>query len=376
MTPRFARNLPLLLSTAVAFGASFGARVASAEDAPQSDNVLKAQALFAEGRKLVQSGNYQQACGKFEQSLRFNVGIGTQFNLADCWEHVGRIASARAVFLGAAATAHAAGQNEREQVAKARADGLEPRLLRLVIDVRATDPKLVIRRNQVLVEHDAWNSATPVDPGVYLIEATAPGKRAWSARVTVPFNATEAVSVTVPPLESSAAACAPKGAEVVALPSEPAPIVPETEPGSDAPKPSQLAADADKPAPLTDDPPPPRSARRTAYALSLGGFGVASLVVGAALAAEYKAKNDDAKLICPSSAGCSAYQIKAHGDFVSDAKAFRAGSFVGFGVGAAALVGAAVVYFAPSSPAQRYGFVAAPFVASDGSWGAAASGRF
>jgi hypothetical protein len=367
MKHRFTRGLPLILSATIACGASFGARVASAEDAPQSDNVLKAQALFAEGRKLAQSGNYQQACGKFEQSLRFNVGIGTQFNLADCWEHVGRIASARAVFLGAAATAHAAGQTEREQVAKARADALEPRLLRLVIDVRATDPKLVIRRNQVVVEHDGWNSATPVDPGVYLIEATAPGKRAWSARVTVPFNATEAVAVTVPPLESSAAACAPKDAEIAEV------RAPEADPEPDAPKPSLLAAD--KPAPLVAEQ-PTRSARQTAYSLAVAGFGVASLVVGTALALEYKAKNDDAKLICPSSIGCSAYQIKAHGDFVSDAKAFRAGSFVGFGVGGAALVGAAVMYFAPIWPAQHYGFVAAPFVAADGSWGAAASGRF
>jgi len=153
----------------------------------------------------VQDGNYQQACGKFEQSLRLNVGIGTQFNLADCWEHIGRTASARSLFLGAAASAHAAGQSEREQVAKARADALEPRLLRLVIDVRATDPELIVRRNQVAVTREAWGTATPVDPGSYLIEASAPGKKAWSSRVTVPVTASDAVSVIVPVLEDAAA---------------------------------------------------------------------------------------------------------------------------------------------------------------------------
>jgi hypothetical protein len=360
MFSRFIRNAAGALSVALVAAVFLSAALARADAITPADNVLKARELFSEARKLVQDGNYPLACGKFEESLKLNVGIGTQFNLADCWEHVGRTASARSLFLGAAASSHALGQAEREQVAKARADALEPRLLRLVIDVRATDAELVIRRNQVPVERDSWSTAAAVDPGVYLIEASAPGKKAWSARVTVPATATESVSVTVPPLEDATVLCEPKSASSYA-PTETKPLTTQR---------------PEAPTPLADEP-PARSARRTGYALSLAGLGIAAFGVGTVLAIEFQSKNDDAKVICPSSVGCSASDIDDHSGLVSDAKTFRTWSFVGFGVGGAALVGAAILYFAPSSSGERASsFTAAPFVAGDGTWGAVASGDF
>src|SRR6266545_6749182 len=81
-----------------------------------------ARALFLEGRKLVDEGNYADACPKFEESLRLDPGTGTSFNLADCFEHVGRTASAWARFLDVAAASKAADQADRERVARARAE--------------------------------------------------------------------------------------------------------------------------------------------------------------------------------------------------------------------------------------------------------------
>jgi tetratricopeptide (TPR) repeat protein len=353
---KLARFQPVMLAVTASMVACalLEAAPGNAQEAAQSDEAVQARALFGEARKLAQSGDYRQACPKFEESLRLNVGIGTQFNLADCWEHIGRTASARALFLGAAASAHAAGQPEREQVAKARADALEPRLLRLLIDVRATDAELLVRRNQIAVNRDDWGVAAPVDAGVYLIEASAPGKKVWSARVSVPSNASEAISVIVPPLEDAAVSCEPK-------PALEAPTGGPPSPAADAPA-----------APVVASP-----SHHTAYALSLAGLGLASVTVGTVLALEYKSKNDDAIAICPSGVGCSAGDIDRHSGLVSDAKTFRTWSFVGFGVGGAALIGAAVWYFVPNSPTQRAsGFVAAPFASADGTWGAVASGRF
>ncbi|HEX3850304.1 MAG TPA: hypothetical protein VHW01_05020 [Polyangiaceae bacterium] len=321
-------------------------------------DAAKARALFSEARKLVDQGNYPAACGKFEESLRLNVGLGTQFNLADCWEHVGRTASALALFEGVSASARAAGQTERERVAQERADALEPRLVRLVLDVRAKDAKLALRRNQQPVERWNWGTAVPVDPGAYVIEASAPGKKTWTTRITIPETATETISVTIPPLEEASAQC-----DVPVAAAEP------------ALKPIAATQAPHAPAPLMEQS-PQRSARRVGYTLALAGAGVAAVGVGAILGLEYKSKNDDAKQICPAGVGCSNADIDSHASLVSDAKTFRTWSFVGFGVGGAALAAAAVLYFAPqSSNSPASGWLAAPFVTRD-AWGAAATGHF
>ena len=310
----------------------------------KTENQIKAGELFSEARKLVEAGDYKQACPKFEQSMSLNFGIGVQFNLADCWERIGRNASAQALFQGVAASARAAGQTERAQVAQARAQALEPRLVRLLIDVKATDPALSVRRNRIFVDQKAWGAATPVDAGEYLIEAAAPGKKPWSARVIVPVSATEVVSIVVPPLDPA--------------------------------EPTKALSDAPKEAPKKPPPPEPKPARHSAYAYALGGLGIVSLGVGTALAVSFKSKNNDAKAICPSGVDCSQADIDRHAELVSDAKGLRTGAFISFGVGAAALIAGTVLYFAPSSSSNTAGLGAAPFVTADGTWGAVASGRF
>jgi tetratricopeptide (TPR) repeat protein len=329
----------------------------TAQEAPKTEAQVQAGALFSEARKLVEAGDYAQACPKFEQSLRLNVGIGVQFNLADCWEHIGRTASAQALFQGVAASARAVAQVERAQVAQARADALEPRLVRMLIDVRATDPALVVRRNHIVVEQKSWGAATPVDTGEYLIEASAPGKKTWSERVILPVAASATVSITVPALLDAAESPAPDSA-----------------PKKEAPK-AQQASFRVTPDPLaqaTDS----RSIRRSGYSYALAGLGVASVGLGTILALEFKSKNDDAKSICPSGLACTQSDVARHAQLISDARGLRTWSFVGFGVGGAALIAGTVLFLAPSSSSARSSLRAAPFVAADGSWGAVASGSF
>lgn len=334
-----------------------------AEEPVSTDTELRAGALFKEARQLAQSGDYQKACPKFEQSLRLKVGIGVQFNLADCWERIGRTASAHALFQGAAATARATGQVDRERVAQARAVALEPRLVRLLIEVRGTDKGLVVRRNQIIVEHASWGSAEPVDAGSYVIEATAPGKSPWSTSVTVPVSATEPVSIVVPPLSDAAGACAPASTPVLSAAKLP---------------PRRTSVTVAEVTPPVSPPPEsaPRSKRRATYTVALASLGVASVGLGTFFALESRSKNNSAKAICPTGNGCTRAQIYNHGAYLDDAKAFRTWSFVGFGVGASALIGATVLYLAPSTASGRAGFSAAPYLFADGSFGATASGRF
>jgi hypothetical protein len=277
-----------------------------------------ARALFAEGRKLVDEGNYAAACPKFEESLRLDAGVGTKFNLADCLEHVGRTASAWARFLDVAAMTKAAGQTEREQVARARAAALEPGLARLVIQVALPSAGLSVERDGVLVGEASWGMAIPVDPGEHRIEVKAPGKKPWSGVATVPATAST-VSVTVPPLD-------------------PLPL--------DVPAP---AAPLPAPAPATPAPSTEAARRWSVPIVVLGALGTAALATSVVLAFEVKSKNDEAKGLCPNSSCKTQEEKTRHDTLVEDAQTQRTWAYVGAGVGTAALLSAVYLFWQPFS---------------------------
>jgi len=167
------------------------------------DDVANAQVLFDEGRKLMAKRDYLAACPKLAESQRLSPAIGTEFNLGDCWEHLGRIASAWGAFLEVADMTHRRGEGEREQAARARAASLEPRLGRLVVDVppshRVAD--LEVRRDGEVVRPELWGVAVPVDGGDHRIEARAPGRRAWTSAVRTSDG--QSASIAVPELAAA-----------------------------------------------------------------------------------------------------------------------------------------------------------------------------
>jgi hypothetical protein len=350
-------NSPLPLSlSALVLGSLLLAPAAYGQDAP----VSPARQLFVDARKLIADGKYAEACPKLEESLRLEVGVGTQFNLADCWEHTGKTASARALFLGAAASAKAAGQADREQVLRDRAAALEPRLSRLVIEVNSTDPKLTVKRNDLPLDADALGKAEPVDPGTYKITARAPGKKTWEKTVEVK-GSTPVTTIEVPALED---------AEAAKPAAKPAPVAaePEAKAKSEAPK-------HDAPTSQTSDRGPSTDLR----VITLASVGVAGIGFGAVMGIKYMGTNGDAKDICPSSVDCTVKQIQEHDRLIDTARTNRNWSYAGFGVGAAFLAsaGALWIFDRPSKKASSgMTWQAAPVVAADGSLGAFVNGRF
>ena len=168
--------------------------------AQSADNKAAAEALFDEGKALVEAGEYLQAAEKFQASQRLDAGIGTLLFLADAFEKAGKLASAWANFREAEALAQQAGQTSREQVAKERADALEGRLPRLQIDVGANAELdgLQVRRGDVAVARELWGSAVPVDPGGYDVTLSAPGHEGWVSKVTLAEGQSKTVSATTP----------------------------------------------------------------------------------------------------------------------------------------------------------------------------------
>jgi hypothetical protein len=275
-----------------------------------------ARALFSEGRKLVDAGNYAEACPKFEDSFRLDPGIGTSFNLADCLERIGRTSSAWARFLDVAAATKLAGQGDRERVARARAAALEPKLVRLVLDVDSPAPGLVVLRDGIVVGQATWGIAVPVDPGEHLVEATAPGRSKWSGSVTAPDSPTT-VSLLVPAL-------APAPADEPKAP-------PAADRASAETKPSA--------APQT---------RSTLPAIALGSLGTVTLAASAVFAIKMLSENGEAKTLCPQDTCTSDGEKSRHDDLVADAGRDRTIAIVGAGIGGVAVLTAAYLFWRPA----------------------------
>lgn len=159
---------------------------AAGDVAASAARVAQAEAAFDEGRALLQRGRVREACTRLEESQRLDPGLGTQLNLADCYERLGRLASAHALFVEVAAGSRRQGQAQREEVARARAAALETKVSQLVIVVPAgAGPELHVERDGEELPAAEWNVLVPVDPGVHRVRAWGPGVGEWSAEVRV-----------------------------------------------------------------------------------------------------------------------------------------------------------------------------------------------
>jgi hypothetical protein len=162
-----------------------------------------AEALFREGRALMDAGNYQSACPKLAESFEQEPATGTLLALAMCREQAGQTASAWASYGQVIARSRREGRTDREQAARERAEALEPKLSRLTITVdarTAKEPGLVVKRDGATVGAATFGTAVPLDPGEHTIEATAQGKKPWSTTIHIGTER-ELKSVEVPLLE-------------------------------------------------------------------------------------------------------------------------------------------------------------------------------
>jgi hypothetical protein len=191
--------------------------------------------LFDEGRALMAEDQFDRACPKLEEARRLAPGLGIIFNLALCHERIGKTASAWVGYREAAALA-AGKEPAREQDARDHAAALEKRLTSLVIEVTTPLEGLVIRRGAAVVERPQWSVAVSVDPGRYLIAASAPGKREWQHEVQVEGEG-KTVRVVVPAL----AATADPSARAPFAPTPPAAATQIARPAGDRPAPASLS---------------------------------------------------------------------------------------------------------------------------------------
>jgi hypothetical protein len=172
-------------------------RAARAAD-PREEQL--AQALFEEGRALMDKRRYAEACPKLKESQRLDPGGGTLLNLAICHEKEGKLATAKADYEEALAIAMRDARKDRQAIARARLTALEPTVPRLRVSVvsAADTPGLEIKLDGLVLRRAAWGVATPVDPGPHRLEASASGRAAWSMPITL--QPSQKKSIEVPAL--------------------------------------------------------------------------------------------------------------------------------------------------------------------------------
>jgi len=197
-------------------------RLAGAQDA--TAEAALAEALYRQGRALMNEGKVGEACSKFAESYRLDPATGALLNLASCHEAEGKLATAWLEFSRGASFARRDRRADRVRFAQERLAAIEPDLphLTLVVPPANDVPGLELRVDGVPVRAAARGVSTPVDPGDHTLEAAAPGRRAWSQQVTVARAANVTFSVpTLDLLEPSSSAAASSNAP--ASPSAPIP---------------------------------------------------------------------------------------------------------------------------------------------------------
>ena len=260
MRPSFVRALALTSAMVV---------VGSVHADPSPQDRAAAQSFFDRGMGLMKDGKFADACPLLEESQRLDPAQGTQFQLAKCFEGQGRVASAWAQYVDVADASKAAGNADREKVARAAADKVAPRIPKLSIQVAAENGDGVeVKRDGFVVRKAQWGQPVPVDPGKHTISATSAGRKPFEAQVDVKESATAEVKVPV------------LAAGQVAPP-----------PVASAPPP----ASSDSSIGLA--PPPPSSTQRTA-GLIVSGVGVVAFGASVVLALSAKSKANDTGANC------------------------------------------------------------------------------
>lgn len=279
-------------------------------------NPAMAEALFREGRKLMEQGQLDAACAKLAESQRLDASSGTLGSLGQCHEKQGKTATAWAEYLAASRLATAQGKQAQAQAAKERAAALEGKLIYLTLKVSSPVPGLVLRRDEQTVEASAWDTRLPVDPGRTSLRAEAPGHEPFSVELTLVEGKTDTTAV-IPPLKKTSAAPATASASSAAPPAS------ATPPSSGA-------------APSTTNAPPPRAGTgRPLSGYILGGAGFAALGVGSFLGLSSMADYRSAERACPGRVNCSKSALDARDR--AQSKAWGANVGVGLGLVGVAL---------------------------------------
>jgi len=281
-----------------------------------------AETLFDSGREALAKGDYERACQQLRESNRLEPAVGTLFNLADCEEKRGKLATAWALFRAVEQKVPAG--DERAAIARERAHALEPRLPKVTLKLADGAPKeTTVRDGDTEIGAASLGVPIPMDPGTHEFAVSSPGRP--SRLVHVRLAEGEQRTVEVQPKDTDANADAATRAQ--------------------APTPTATSDTAS------------RGTDTKTLGFVLGGVGIAGLAVGAVAGVMVLGKKSTADENCPNKV-CNQKGM----DAVDEAVTLRTVSNVGWIVGALG-VGAGAYFVLTSGGGAKTSVGAAPLPA-------------
>jgi len=328
----------------------------------------EAETLFRDGKELVKQGRIAEACDAFEASEATEHSIATVMSLADCRDRNHQYATAWALFLQAdSQTRTDPSKAALNATSKTRAAALAPRLSYLTVSVsdESRIEGLTLTRNGKPLEPMLWNRALPVDGGDYVIAGHAPGHEAWQTTAYVPRENAK-VSVEVPKFKEIGKLISPLPSPVKRTP--PAKQAPPVT--AQSPEQADIETQDEEAAPT-----PKIFTVRRKVALGVAGGGVISAIAVVVLGLSANAKQDDAHKLCPNMATPCAQADRANA-LLSTGRSRALEANVAFGIGAAAVIGAGVLWFTGGSEVEHARHVSVVPNVAQGEGGIAVLGRF
>lgn len=195
------RSVGRLAACALFVALAFAART-SAADPPSPADEAAAQALYTQATSEMDKKSFATACPKLEEVTRLvPAGIGAKITLAECYEGLGRIASAWSTLELARSMAERTGQNDRAALAAEKAAKLHPKLAYLTVRASAAVrglPGLTLSRDGTMLGA-VLDTPLPVDIGVHRIEVSAKGYKPFKAEVDITADGVKQ-ELTIPAL--------------------------------------------------------------------------------------------------------------------------------------------------------------------------------
>jgi hypothetical protein len=257
------------------------ALIAPAVALADASNAERADQLFNAGKARMAEGKFSEACALLAESFALDPATGGLLALAVCHEREGKLASALSEYGETATRSQRENRADREKAARDKIAELEAKVSTLTVAVSSElGGDVEVRIDDRALDRALLGKAAAFDGGEHRIDASAPGKSAWSTRVSLAASS-DAKTVLVPPLQPEAPAPAPA-----------AEAAPEPEP------PPRRAAPA--PAPARPRRSPADSSLSATEWLGIGTLAAGLVGVGAGVyfLVDAAAKDEDSKNGC------------------------------------------------------------------------------